>query len=107
MNDTLDNLSDAVTGTVETVRQEISDDLKFAVKAMIADSETIRQAVEDERANRRNHNRLALMGVAFCMTLIVPTVLPMLGWAFALRYATSMAIVPDLGLTVYAWIRKY
>lgn len=96
-----------ILNAVKSDAHVLTEDMEFAVKALIADSETIRQAVEDERANRRNHNRLALMGVAFCMTLIVPTVLPMLGWAFMLRYATSMAIVPDLGLTVYAWIRKY
>lgn len=85
----------------------VKEDVELIVRSLLSDADQIRQNLEDERANRRNHNRLALMAVAFAMTLVVPTVLPMIGYAFLLRYATSMAIVPDLGLTVYAWIRKY
>jgi hypothetical protein len=96
-----------MSATINAVKAEITEDFELAVKSLIADAEQIRQAVEDDRANHRNHNRLYLMFVAFSMTLIVPTVLPMLGYAFLLRYATSMAIVPDLGLTCWAWIKKY
>lgn len=65
------------------------------------------KAEEDKRADKRNHNRIMLMGVALCMTLLVPTVLPLWGLTGLLKYATSMALVPDLGLTAWAWIRKY
>ena len=114
MSDEIRNHVDAASSDVKSlahivVHQTHADitDATDRLKADILANLAAEKAAEDIRANKRNHNRLMLMGVAAVMTIAVPTVLPIWGLAYLLRYATFMAIVPDLGLTAYAWFKKY
>ena len=92
-----------------------------AYTAAVAESERqqqIRQAIEDERANKRNFNRMLTLVGALLIGLVVtyvlshPAVLAAVGVApttakMLAPYSFTITILLDSGLALYSYVRHY
>jgi hypothetical protein len=78
------------------------------VRTLIDSAEEERQKIEDERAIKRNRNRMLILAVVLLMELIVPT---LYGWgmlpAICIKYEVLAITAPDIALTLYAYLRRY
>lgn len=79
-------------------------------------AETRRQAFEDQRANRRNRNRLLTILVGLLGSLLIPTALTVAAHAGLIspamtmiltRYMVALIVIPDVAVTAYALWRRY
>ena len=84
------------------------EDFDARVRAIVKAAEDERQEIEDERAVKRNRNRILILVAVLIMELIVPTLygahlLP----ALFVKYEVLAITLPDALLTVYAYVKRY
>lgn len=96
-----------VNDTQDT-RITTDEDFDSRVRAIIDAKDRDRQVIEDERAIKRNRNRMLILLVVLAMELIVPT---LYGWhllpALVVKYEVLAITAPDILLTIYAYMRRY
>ena len=88
--------------------------LTMEIERHITARDVARQAAEDERAVRRNRNRMLTLLGAFLLSCIVTYALqknilhlaPATAKVWA-PYAFAITIALDSGLAIYSWIRRY
>jgi hypothetical protein len=92
----------------QDTRVVTDEDFDSRIRAVVEAEDKERQAIEDERAIRRNRNRLLILIAVLIMELVVPTLygmhlLPLL----FVKYEVLAITLPDALLTVYAYVRRY
>lgn len=91
-----------------SLQERMTKAITTYVPAAISQAEKVRQATEDERAVKRNRNRMLILVVVLVMELIVPTLasahlLPMI----MVKYEVLCITAPDIALTMYAYFKRY
>jgi hypothetical protein len=100
--------SKQVREVAASLSQRFTSMLTTYVPDAISQAEKVRQATEDERAIKRNRNRMLILVVVLAMELVVPTlagihVLPMI----MVKYEVLCITAPDIALTMYAYFKRY
>lgn len=106
-------MSDSTTTeevTITTVRNEVANGVTV-LRAVLLREERERADIEDIRAIRRNRNRLVTLLFTIVIGAVVTyllsnRVLGQAGYDFY-PYSFVITVVMDLGLTGYAFIRRY
>lgn len=100
-------MNDDIIKLVSQVRSQALMDAHELITKEIKRTEEAAKTTEDFRANRRNRNRGLTMVVALIGAFGIPTALVMAGLHMLMPYAAAFTILPDCGITIYAWIKKY
>lgn len=91
-----------------TTESDVAGDFDNRLMELVNGAVEAREERENMRANARNRNRLLIMLAVLAMELIVPT---LYGWhvlpTLFVKYEVLAITLPDLLLTVYAYLRKY
>lgn len=91
----------------ELHRKQSLEEAWRQTELQIRESECIQKMKEDIRSIRRNRNRAVMLLAGFILALIWPAFTTLIHDPALKQWTTALAMLGDLAVVLYSWVRRY